>query len=230
MRHAASNVCQMSSPADQPSPENGRDSTVASRVEQLYRSHVALVRSVCRSLLRDRVEAEDAVQQTFLSAQRALMGGSAPRNAAAWLAAIARNESLARVRARMREPLSIEIDGQGATPDVHVAALHRSQASELLDALAQLRRGSERRSSCGRCGACPLRRSQPSSWSRRLPQSRCSPALVGVCRRDCKRCSRGCHPARGLNRSGNSLRGSQVVVWWHRRPRRWRRLAPEPSS
>jgi len=127
----------MRSPADPPTP-NRRDSTVASRVEQLYRSHVGLVRSVCRSLLRDRIEAEDAVQQTFLSAQKALLNGSTPRDAAAWLAMIARNESLARMRARMREPLPVEIDGHGAAPDVHVAALQRHEASELIGAFSQL--------------------------------------------------------------------------------------------
>jgi RNA polymerase sigma-70 factor (ECF subfamily) len=127
----------MRSPADQPTP-NRRDSIVASRVERLYRSHVALVRSVCLSFLRDRIDAEDAVQQTFLSAQKALLNGSTPRDAAAWLAMIARNESLARMHARMREPLSVEIDEHGAAPDVHDTALQRHEASELIGAFSQL--------------------------------------------------------------------------------------------
>ena len=58
-------------------------------------------------LLRDRVEAEDASQQVFVSAHRALLSGAVPREPAAWLAAIARNECRARVRARMREPLTL---------------------------------------------------------------------------------------------------------------------------
>jgi RNA polymerase sigma-70 factor (ECF subfamily) len=128
----------MSNPADQPSSEIGRASTVASLVEQLYQSHVALVRSVCRSMLRNPIEAEDAVQQTFLSAQIALLNGSSPRDATAWLATIARNESLARVRARMREPLSVDIDEPGAAPDVHAAALRRHEVNELRKALAEL--------------------------------------------------------------------------------------------
>jgi RNA polymerase sigma-70 factor (ECF subfamily) len=129
----------MSSPADQPAPGLNRDPTVAACVEQMYASHAALVRSVCRALLRDPSEAEDAVQQTFLSAQRALLNGSSPRDAAAWLATIARHESLACVRARMREPLPVEIEEhEAAAPDAHAAAVHRHEAGELRDALAEL--------------------------------------------------------------------------------------------
>jgi RNA polymerase sigma-70 factor (ECF subfamily) len=128
----------MSSLADHPASGSDRDPAVAAFVEQLYRSHAGLVRSVCQSILRDRVEAEDAAQQTFLSAQRALMNGSSPQDAAAWLATIARNESLAHVRERMREPLAVEIEEHAAAPDVHVTAAQRYEASELRGALAQL--------------------------------------------------------------------------------------------
>ncbi|HET7355030.1 MAG TPA: sigma-70 family RNA polymerase sigma factor, partial [Gaiellaceae bacterium] len=128
----------MSSLADQPASDAVRDPAIAARVEQLYESHVALVRSVCRSLLRDRVEAEDAVQQTFLSAQRALLNGSSPQDAGAWLATIARHESLARVRGRMREPLPMEVEEQQAAPDAHAAAVGRHDAGALRDALAEL--------------------------------------------------------------------------------------------
>jgi RNA polymerase sigma factor (sigma-70 family) len=138
MVHAASNPPPMSSSVDQPASDPDRNPAVAARVEQLYASHAALVRSVCRSLLRDRSEAEDAVQQTFLSAQRALVNGSSPRDGAAWLATIARHECLARVRARMREPLPIELDEGEPAPDAHTAAVRRQEAGELRDALAEL--------------------------------------------------------------------------------------------
>jgi RNA polymerase sigma factor (sigma-70 family) len=128
----------MSSSVDQPAPDPDRNPAVAARVEQLYASHAALVRSVCRSLLRDRSEADDAVQQTFLSAQRALVNGSSPRDGAAWLATIARHECLARVRARMREPLPIELDAGDPAPDAHTAAVRRHEAGELREALAEL--------------------------------------------------------------------------------------------
>jgi DNA-directed RNA polymerase specialized sigma24 family protein len=63
------------------------------------------VLGLCRVLLRHRQEAEDAVQQTFLSAYRSLLNGVEPRYPAAWLATIARNECRGRIEARMREPL-----------------------------------------------------------------------------------------------------------------------------
>jgi RNA polymerase sigma factor (sigma-70 family) len=128
----------MSSSADQPASDPHRNPAVSAHVEQLYASHAPLVRSVCRSLLRDRSEAEDAVQQTFLSAQRALLNGSSPRDGAAWLATIARHECIARVRARMREPLPIELEEGDAAPDAHTAAVRRHEAGELHEALAEL--------------------------------------------------------------------------------------------
>jgi RNA polymerase sigma-70 factor (ECF subfamily) len=112
----------------------------ARRVEELYTAHVRLVRSVCRSLLRDRNEAEDAVQQTFLSAQRALMNGSSPREPAAWLATIARNECLARVRERMREPLPVDAEPTEFGVDAHTAAASRYEVATLREALADLPR------------------------------------------------------------------------------------------
>jgi RNA polymerase sigma-70 factor, ECF subfamily len=129
----------MSSHADQPAPDSDCGPRVAARVEQLYECHAPLVRSICGALLRDRTEAEDAVQQTFLSAHRALLNGSSPRDAAAWLATIARHESIARVKARMREPLPVDIeDHEPVAPDAQAAVLGRAEARELGAALAEL--------------------------------------------------------------------------------------------
>jgi Sigma-70 region 2 len=61
------------------------------------------VLGLCQLILRDPVEAEDAAQQVFLSAHHAILRGSPPRDHAAWMAAIARNECRARIRARVRE-------------------------------------------------------------------------------------------------------------------------------
>ena len=84
-----------------------------------------MVVGLCRFLLRDSVEAEDAAQQAFVAAHRSLLRGSIPRDAPAWLATIARNECRARIRQRMREPLALrEADGgDRQLPDpFHVAA------------------------------------------------------------------------------------------------------------
>ena len=73
-------------------------------LEALWAAHAGLVRGLCRLLLRDPHDAEDAAQQTFLSAYRSLVSGTRPENGGAWLATIARHECSARVRARARTP------------------------------------------------------------------------------------------------------------------------------
>src|SRR5262249_46230060 len=79
----------------------------SARVGSLFDAHGRMVLGVCRLLWRAPAEAEDAAQQTFLSAHRALLGGGRPRDEAAWLGAIARNECRARIRARLRAPLPL---------------------------------------------------------------------------------------------------------------------------
>jgi RNA polymerase sigma factor (sigma-70 family) len=85
-----------------------------------------MVLGVCRLVLADTVEAEDAMQQTFLSAYRSILGGSEPQRPAAWLATIARNECLDRIRARTREPVAERVSGDTrGTPDALNAAISR---------------------------------------------------------------------------------------------------------
>src|ERR671919_2982474 len=62
------------------------------RVGALFDEFAPMVLAVCRYQLRDGQAAEDAAQETFLSAHRSLLGGAQPRDPAAWLATIARNE------------------------------------------------------------------------------------------------------------------------------------------
>ena len=76
-------------------------------VGELFAEHGRMVLGLCRLLLRDPVEAEDAAQQVFVSAHHALLRGSVPRDSAAWMAAIARNECRSRIRACMGEPLEL---------------------------------------------------------------------------------------------------------------------------
>ena len=111
------------------------------RTGELYARHAHSVGGLCRGLLRDRGEAEDAVQQVFLSAHRALLNGSAPREAAAWLATIARNECLSRIRARMREPLpTAELEAESSLPDPLAEAIRRADLAALWRAIEQLPR------------------------------------------------------------------------------------------
>jgi RNA polymerase sigma factor (sigma-70 family) len=117
-------------------PDHG---AAAARTEELYRDHGRLVGGLCRALLRDRAEAEDAAQQAFLAAHRALLNGTTPREPAAWLATIARNECWARIRARMREPLPTDaVDGAAALSDPLAEAIRNADLAALWRAVAEL--------------------------------------------------------------------------------------------
>ncbi len=102
---------------------------IAGRVAALFDEHASMVLGLCRLLLRDHHEAEDAAQQTFVSAYRSLLRGNEPRDDASWLAAIARNECRARIRKRMRAPIALdgEIVAQLADPS-DIVEIGRPQA------------------------------------------------------------------------------------------------------
>ncbi|HWJ44576.1 MAG TPA: sigma-70 family RNA polymerase sigma factor [Gaiellaceae bacterium] len=108
-------------------------------VRELFAEHGRMVLGLCRLLLRDPDEAEDAAQQVFLSAHQALVRGSLPRDRAAWIAAIARNECRARIRARMREPLSLP-ELPSDLPDPLLAAIRGADLDAVWAALRALPR------------------------------------------------------------------------------------------
>ena len=118
--------------ADHTSPET------AARVAELFERHGRMVLGVCRTILRDVHEAEDATQQTFLSAHSALLRGASVRDSGAWIATIARNECRKRISAGMRNPLPVSpedlVDLQSEADDLE----ERLRANELVEALAGL--------------------------------------------------------------------------------------------
>ena len=63
----------------------------ADAAADLYARHSARIFGYCLGLLRNREEAEDAVQTTFLNAYRGLRRGIEPEFEAAWLFKIAQN-------------------------------------------------------------------------------------------------------------------------------------------
>lgn len=134
-------VVATSAPRPEPFPHASRPSPGAARARsaELYEQYVRTVGGLCRALLRDRAEAEDATQQVFLSAHRALLNGSDPREPAAWLATIARNECWARISARMREPLPTKDVEAGSTlPDPLAEAIRRADLAALWRAIREL--------------------------------------------------------------------------------------------
>jgi RNA polymerase sigma factor (sigma-70 family) len=127
------------------SPSTGRLEAAAAgaHLEQLFAEHGRMVLGLCRLLLRDPVEAEDAAQQVFLSAHQALLRGSLPRNAGAWIAAIGRNECRARIHTRMREPLTLP-ELPSNLPDPLEAAIRTADLDAIWAALGALPRRQRR--------------------------------------------------------------------------------------
>jgi RNA polymerase sigma-70 factor (ECF subfamily) len=74
----------------------------AAVTETLYRRHAQRVLRYCLGSLRRPADAEDALQQTFLQAHRALARGEEPVSEVAWLLAIARNVCITRADAHRR--------------------------------------------------------------------------------------------------------------------------------
>jgi RNA polymerase sigma-70 factor (ECF subfamily) len=124
-----------SAAASDPEPSTMKASA---RVAQLFERHGRMVFGICRTMLRDVHEAEDATQQAFLSAHRALLGGAEVRDAGAWIAAIARNECRGRISAGMRHPLPVPHDDLVDLALETDVLEQRARASELIDALAGL--------------------------------------------------------------------------------------------
>ena len=110
----------------------------SARVARLYEKHGRMTYGICRAMLRDTHDAEDAAQQTFLLAHRALLGGAHVRNEAAWLATIARNECRTRIAASMRSPLPISEEDLAAIPVAGDEAERSAQLEAIRSALADL--------------------------------------------------------------------------------------------
>ena len=115
-------------------------SGASEQTEALYREHGAAVAALCRSLLRDRGEAEDATQQVFLSAHRALLKGTVPREPLAWLLTVARNECYARFRERAVTPVPAGEAADGTTVDASVHVLRAGELATMWDEVERMPR------------------------------------------------------------------------------------------
>ena len=84
-------------------PERTPDAeTTGAALGHLFDDHGRMVLGICRIYLEDPYEAEDAAQETFVSAHRSLLSGRQPDLSGPWLAAIARNECRDRIRGSAR--------------------------------------------------------------------------------------------------------------------------------
>jgi RNA polymerase sigma factor (sigma-70 family) len=76
----------------------------ATAFEVAYSRHHAAILSFCQYLLGDPDEAQDAVQQTFLSAYNHLVESDSDIHLRAWLFTIARNRCYTMIRVRRERP------------------------------------------------------------------------------------------------------------------------------
>jgi RNA polymerase sigma factor (sigma-70 family) len=111
----------------------------AAATELLYRRHGSRVLRYCLRCLRRPADAEDAVQQTFLQAHRALGRGVEPVAEATWLLTIARNVCLTRVDAiRRRARVEFAEDPNVLAASIGAEDTAPEVSAEIVEALAGL--------------------------------------------------------------------------------------------
>src|SRR3954449_11445403 len=76
--------------------------------EVVYDRHHRAILTFCRHMLGSPDEAEDAVQQTFISAYDAMRADTRDIRLKPWLFAIARNRCLSIIRARREQPTELD--------------------------------------------------------------------------------------------------------------------------
>src|SRR5215210_343557 len=104
--------------------------------EVLYDRHHSAVLSYCRHMLGSRDEAEDALQQAFVSAHADIVSSDKPIRFKAWIFTIARNRCLSILRARREQP-SEDLD-RISTEGLGEQVQQREELRELLSDLHEL--------------------------------------------------------------------------------------------
>jgi RNA polymerase sigma-70 factor (ECF subfamily) len=110
----------------------------AAQAQLLYERYAGQVQRFCRSRLRSREEAEDAVQHTFLNAYRSLRQGTVPRAEAAWVFAIAANVCRERRRAAWRRSRVEAVSEDGLVAERAAPEREPENLAGLADALSAL--------------------------------------------------------------------------------------------
>jgi RNA polymerase sigma factor (sigma-70 family) len=102
----------------------------------IFERHHTPLLSYCRHMLSNRDDGEDALQQTFIKAHRALLAGTTPRELRPWLYAIARNCCLSAIAAR-RPTVPLE-DRTPALAGLSEEVHRREDLRELLAGIGRL--------------------------------------------------------------------------------------------
>jgi len=134
-----------------PAPDDSESALIAraaagdgAAFEVLMRRHNQLLFRTARSVLPGDAEAEDAVQEGWLSAWRALPGFRAESRLSTWLVRIVRNEALGRLRRTSAPVIPLEAAMLSQDPKTQAALtedpargpeqeLHRAQVRRLME-------------------------------------------------------------------------------------------------
>ena len=109
--------------------------------EAIYDRHHPAVLGFCRHLLGSPEDGEDAAQQAFLSAYRALLRDDRKIVLRPWLFTIARNRCYTTMRARRERPLAhddVAGETRSAAPGPAEEAVRREELDETLKDVARL--------------------------------------------------------------------------------------------
>jgi RNA polymerase sigma-70 factor (ECF subfamily) len=138
----------MTQPIFQADPSRFADGALAHAVgagdekamRELLRRHNQRLFRTARAILRDDAEAEDAVQEAYLKAIRAIDSFRGEAKLSTWLTRIVANEALARLRKRRRAevvPLESDVEPVPAVdapePESPEVAAMRSQARRIVE-------------------------------------------------------------------------------------------------
>jgi|SRR5690242_16469379 len=92
----------------------------------MMRRYNQMLFRVARSILKDDAEAEDAVQEAYMLAYRAIESFRGEAKLSTWLVRIVANESIARLRKRKRGAEVIHLDGDAASEDNREESMNES--------------------------------------------------------------------------------------------------------
>ncbi len=107
----------------------------------LYQRASAKLFAVCLRILKDRSEAEEALQDVFIKIwQRAGRFAAEGRNASGWLTAIARNQSIDILRARrpVADEIDTALDLADPSPDPERGAVLSAEGRRIESCMEQL--------------------------------------------------------------------------------------------
>jgi RNA polymerase sigma factor (sigma-70 family) len=105
--------------------------------EELYDRHHGALLGFCRHMLGSREEGEDALQQTFLRAHRALLLHGAPADVRPWLFAIARNRCRS-IYASRKDSVGADVEAEPATDGLAADLEQRADLRALLADISEL--------------------------------------------------------------------------------------------